>query len=79
MKQTSLEFDQKSIDSAVAKIQAAAGYLGKLGGFLPDEPMGLAVLRQHIADLREGLAVLTSVGDALQQHQERQVTHTKKR
>ena len=79
VKQTSFQFDQRAIDSAVAKIQMAATYVGKLGGFLPEDPMSLPVLRQHVTELREGLAVLTGLADELQQVQEKQATGAKRR
>lgn len=79
MQQTGFDFDQRAIDNAVAKISMAANYVGKLGGFLPDDPMALVVLRQHVTELREGLAVLSGLAETLQQIQEKQSARGKKR
>lgn len=72
MEQIGFEFDRRSIELAVAKIQMAATYAGGLGGFLPNDPMSLVVLRQHVSELQEGLAVLNRLADSLQQVQEKQ-------
>ena len=78
MEQMKLEFDKKKIDLAVAQVRAAAAYVGSLGGFSPDDPMSLVVLRQHLGELKEGLAVLTALVGSLQEMQDMAASRTRR-
>ncbi len=75
MERIAFNFDQAVIEDAVVRIQDAAGYVGGLGGFLPKDLRGLALLRQQVEELRRGLIVMTGLADALQHLHDQQTAN----